>query len=131
MITKRLVAAAFAFSLGLMLGACTSFSGFVSDHWPHFAGGEPDGVPPRPGAPGYTQFIAHGQPGESGAPGAGNAQSAAPAAPAANAHQKTAGPTQSPAASGEPSADEEPPATAAPAVARPVNESGVVQGGLY
>jgi hypothetical protein len=48
-------------SMGLLLGSCSPFAGFVSDHWPHWAGGMPDGVPPRPGAPGYNDFIAHGQ----------------------------------------------------------------------
>jgi len=58
---KGLVAA-FAVSLGLVLGSCSPFAGTVADHWPHFAGGEPDGLPPRPGTPGYAAFIAHGQP---------------------------------------------------------------------
>jgi hypothetical protein len=44
--------------LGLNLASC---GGFVADHWPHWAGGLPDGVPPRAGAPGYAEFIAHGQ----------------------------------------------------------------------
>jgi hypothetical protein len=52
-----------ALSLGLTLGSCSSFSGYVADHWPRWAGGMPDDVPPRPGAPGYEEFIAHGQPG--------------------------------------------------------------------
>jgi len=43
------------------LASCSSFSGYVADHWPHWAGGMPADVPPRPGAPGYTDFIAHGQ----------------------------------------------------------------------
>jgi hypothetical protein len=54
----RLVKAAFVLGLGLNLTSC---GGFVADHWPHWAGGLPDGVPPRPGAPGYAEFIAHGQ----------------------------------------------------------------------
>jgi hypothetical protein len=48
--------------LGLMLGSCSSFSGYVADHWPRWAGGMPDDVPPRPGTPGYDEFVAHGQP---------------------------------------------------------------------
>ena len=50
-------------TLGLAAGlaSCSSFSGYVADHWPHWAGGMPADVPPRPGAPGYADFIAHGQ----------------------------------------------------------------------
>jgi hypothetical protein len=55
---KRLFKTAILFGLGLSLASCGSF---VADHWPHWAGGLPDGVPPRPGAPGYAEFIAHGQ----------------------------------------------------------------------
>jgi hypothetical protein len=47
------------FSVGL--GGCSSFSGFVADNWPHWAGGMPKDVPPRPGAPGYGEFVAHGK----------------------------------------------------------------------
>jgi hypothetical protein len=61
MIAKGLVAA-FVLCLGLALASCGSFSDLVADHWPHIAGGEPNGVPPRPGEPGYRRFIAHGQP---------------------------------------------------------------------
>ncbi len=50
-----------------LLGSCggaseSGVSGYVADHWPHWAGGMPADVPPRPGAPGYNEFIAHGQP---------------------------------------------------------------------
>jgi len=51
--------AALLFSLGL--AACSSFSNTVSDNWPTWAGGMPKDVPPRPGAPGYEEFIAHQQ----------------------------------------------------------------------
>jgi hypothetical protein len=61
MSSRRFVAAAFACGLGLLLGSCSSVSDAVSDYWPHFAGGEPAGIPPRPGTPGYAAFIAHGQ----------------------------------------------------------------------
>jgi hypothetical protein len=47
--------------LALALASCSSFSGYVSDHWPTWAGGMPKDVPPRPGQPGYDEFIAHGQ----------------------------------------------------------------------
>jgi hypothetical protein len=46
---------------GLMLASCSSFSGFVADNWPRWAGGMPADVPPRPGAPGYEEFIARQQ----------------------------------------------------------------------
>lgn len=55
---KRLVKAAIVLGLGLNLLSC---GGFVADHWPHWAGGMPDRVPPRPGTAGYAEFIAHGQ----------------------------------------------------------------------
>ena len=61
-IFKQSVAAALVLCLGLMLASCSSFAGLVADHWPHWAGGMPDNIPPRPGAPGYDEFIAHGQP---------------------------------------------------------------------
>jgi len=48
--------------LGLTLGSCAAVSDSIADHWPHWAGGLPSDVPPRPGAPGYDQFIAHQQP---------------------------------------------------------------------
>jgi hypothetical protein len=55
---KRLSKTAILLVLGFNLASCGSF---VADHWPHWAGGMPDDVPPRPGAPGYADFIAHGQ----------------------------------------------------------------------
>jgi len=61
-IVKSIVAPMAVLCLGLMLGSCSSFSGYVADHWPRWAGGMPDDVPPRPGAPGYEEFVAHGQP---------------------------------------------------------------------
>jgi hypothetical protein len=59
MIPKRLFKTAILLGLGLNLASC---GGFVADHWPHWAGGMPADVPPRPGAPGYADFIAHGKP---------------------------------------------------------------------
>lgn len=73
----RLVATALAFALGLPLGSCGSVSDFVADSWPHFAGGEPAGMPPRPGTPGYAAFIAHGQTPETASSSATNAPAAA------------------------------------------------------
>jgi hypothetical protein len=62
MTAKRRVGAAVAFCFALALGACSPFSGYLADRWPHWAGGEPTGLPPRPGTPGYAEFVAHGQP---------------------------------------------------------------------
>ena len=59
--TKRLFTLTAALCVCLTLGACGSFSGFVADTWPTWAGGMPKDVPPRPGAPGYEEFIAHQQ----------------------------------------------------------------------
>jgi hypothetical protein len=66
MIAKRCIAAAILVCLGPLLGSCgganeSGLSSYVADHWPHWAGGMPDDVPPRPGTPGYDEFIAHGQ----------------------------------------------------------------------
>ncbi len=133
---KGLSAAACALGLGLLLGSCSSFSDVVSDHWPHFAGGEPDGVPPRPGAPGYAQFIAHGQPTEATNSAAGNAQPVAAGAPSpviqqgppSDVRQAGSGPSAVPNAPTPGSAPQPPPAAAAPVGATNTN---VGQGGLY
>lgn len=136
MTLRRSVAVALACAAGLSLGSCTSFSGYVSDTWPHFAGGEPNDLPPRPGTPGYDQFISHGQAAQGAAPPA----STQPAA--ANAQPPVAGTTatvakQPPAAAAEtPSAFAEPPAAdtkppLAPAITRPADDPSAVQGGLY
>jgi hypothetical protein len=117
MAPKRLITAATLLGFGLNLASC---GGFVADHWPHWAGGMPADVPPRPGAPGYAEFVAHGQsqpdPKPEAAATAAAVQSGAPQAPAA-------------------------PASAAPApaaldrAAAPADEvshdSSVVKGGLY
>ncbi len=86
--------------LALLLASCGTFSGYVADHWPHWAGGMPDDVPPRPGAPGYEQFIAHKPEGKDApAPTAMpvSQQVVAPAQPAANAP-----PRENPAPSADP-----------------------------
>jgi hypothetical protein len=125
MIFKRFVAAALVFCLGFVLGSCSPFSGFVSDSWPHFAGGEPHDLPPRPGTPGYAAFIAHGQPSQNAAPAAadpqhpvtGDAQHPVTATSALGPDQGSAATNQKP-----PSAPGEKPA--AP-------DQNIVQGGLY
>ena len=77
MIIKRLGAVGALLCFAAMLGACSPFAGYMADHWPHWAGGLPPDAPPRPGAPGYDEFIAHGEtapnaqgPESGGAPGA-------------------------------------------------------------
>jgi hypothetical protein len=67
----------------LLLGSCGAVSGFTADHWPHWAGGMPEGIPPRPGTPGYDDYVAHRQAEtEAAKPAAASATANAPAAPA-------------------------------------------------
>jgi hypothetical protein len=78
----RFLAAAMVLGLGLALGSCGSF---VADHWPHWAGGLPNDAPPRPGAPGYEEFIAHRPANKDAAtPEVAAGQSNVPAAPPGN-----------------------------------------------
>jgi hypothetical protein len=94
----------------LCLGSCASISATVSDHWPTWAGGMPNDVPPRPGAPGYEEFLAHQQ-----------RQDAAAASSSADANTQATSVVASPnKTSGRP-----PPAN------QPPENSGAVQGGLY
>jgi len=128
---RRLVAAALAVGLGVLLGSCSSFSDFVSDRWPHFAGGEPGGVPPRPGTPGYAAFIAHGQP-----PEAANSNSPVSNGPAAAtgsaAYVARTPPGNAPGVSPAPDAASSAAARQAPpAVAPPASADKSVQSGLY
>ena len=110
--TRRLFALTAVCCLALPLASCGTFSGYVSDHWPHWAGGMPDDVPPRPGAPGYEEFIAHKPEGKDAAtPGA---------IPVA---QKVAGPAEPAAA---PAPRQNPPPTDPP-----TGDQNAGQGGLY
>ena len=61
MMIKRLSVALIGLGLSLLLGSCGAVSGFTADHWPHWAGGMPEGIPPRPGTPGYDDYVAHRQ----------------------------------------------------------------------
>lgn len=106
--------------LGVLLGACSSVSGFVSDHWPHWAGGMPDDVPPRPGAPGYDAFIAHAQANKDASVPAA-AVAPAPVAPVAAA---------APTAVVTPAAQTNVQETAASGD-RPGNGADAMRGGLY
>jgi hypothetical protein len=95
--------------LGPVLASCGGFGGVVADSIPHWAGGLPPDVPPRPGAPGYEQYIAHQ-----------NAAQAAKSAPAPATAEQTA-PAPPP-----------PPQTAPAPTAVEPNEQGAVRaGGLY
>ena len=42
---------------GFLLASCSSMSSFVADGLPEWAGGLPQGTPPRPGAPGYQAYL--------------------------------------------------------------------------
>jgi len=98
----------------------SQFADYVADHWPRWAGGMPDDVPPRPGTPGYDEFITHGQAKPA------SATAAAPGAKTAAAKAKTvARPAPAPAPSTESVAP------VAPADDQPAEDSSVVKGGLY
>ncbi len=114
--TRRLFAPTAACCLALLLASCGTFSGFVSDHWPHWAGGMPDDVPPRPGAPGYDEFIAHKQ-------DAKDAPAATPMPTPTPVAQQVTAPADPAAA---PVPRQNPPSAAAPSA-----DQNAGQGGLY
>jgi hypothetical protein len=122
MIARRFIAAAVLACLCPLLGACagateSGVSGYVADHWPHWAGGMPADVPPRPGAPGYDEFIAHG-----GADQAATNSTAPGAKPAAAATpQPVFQSVQAPAAAPQPRVPGDP----------VPEDAGAVKGGLY
>jgi hypothetical protein len=147
-IMRRLGAASVVLCLAAMLGACTPFAGYVADHVPHWAGGLPPDAPPRPGAPGYDDFVAHGQPQPQSAPAPASDASAGPAtgtvaAPgaAANAPQAKVPPSKGRNSNVQigrlqtaPASTRAEPETAAPAepVETPTaDDPSVVKGGLY
>ena len=112
----------------LALGGCSSFAGFVSDTWPTWAGGMPKDVPPRPGAPGYEEFISHQQrqdPAATTAPGAA-AQAGAPAPGAPG----TTGTTPASATAPNSAVNRAAPQQFPPAYARP-DDRATTRGGLY
>ncbi|HTZ37700.1 MAG TPA: hypothetical protein VMB84_16840 [Stellaceae bacterium] len=126
-VIKRFSALTAALLLSLALAACTGFANTVSDNWPTWAGGMPKDVPPRPGTPGYEEFIAHQQ------------SRAVTPTPSAEAAQATPGSAAAP----PPTGSAPPPAAAAPPAAanayapapptgygRP-DDRAVAQGGLY
>jgi len=127
---KRSIAAAVMLGIGAMLGSCAGatsedgFSAYVADHWPHWAGGLPSDVPPRPGSPGYNQFIAHGQADQDVRPPASTAN--ATAVPVTPVFQTA---PSAPAAAAEQVRPAAPSAQAPPQSA--TEDSNVVRGGLY
>src|SRR5271169_2436823 len=118
MIVKRIIAAAIVLCLGSVLGSCSPFSGYVADHWPHWAGGMPDDVPPRPGAPGYDEFIAHGQTDQDATKSAATGEKPAAAEKSAAGAVKT-------------SVQPAPAAQAMPSDSTSPENPSVVKGGLY
>jgi hypothetical protein len=130
MIDKQLFTAAIVLSLGLGLANC---GGYFADHWPHWAGGLPADAPPRPGSPGYAEFIAHGQAAEDPAnaaaaqpPTVGAVQTSVPASV-----QKPLAPPATPAASAASAAPAAQARGAPPAGARLEDPSVLKGGGLY
>ena len=122
---RLLVAPVIALCAVLTLCGCSSFSSYVADRWPTWAGGMPADVPPRPGAPGYQEFISHQE--------AKDEAAAATAAAAANAKPGAAPAITTvpvpPAATGTVSTGN---AQLMPSSAvQRVNDQAAVQGGLY
>lgn len=121
------VAPASALCAYLALCGCSSFSSYVSDRWPTWAGGMPADVPPRPGAPGYEEFISH--------QGAKDEAAAATAAAAANAKPGAAPAITTvpvvPATTSAVTTDTAPRSAAPPPAAQRINDQAAVQGGLY
>ena len=114
-------------ALGACLCGCSPFAGYVADHWPHWAGGMPADVPPRPGAPGYDDFISHG-----------GAQPAKPATDKTDATSATTPAATTPAAPVAAAAPRPTPVVSAPAAApepaspgEPADDRSAVRGGLY
>jgi hypothetical protein len=127
------VGPAMAVCVGLVLSACSPFSGYVADNWPHWAGGEPTGLPPRPGSPGYADYIAHGQPVPNPDAASGVAQSPAAAETTQTVSQTPSGPVRKTSIFGGPQvAAPKPNVQSPPPPAEGATDDGsVVRGGLY
>jgi hypothetical protein len=137
-IVRRSIAAAVMLCVGALLASCAGtsnedpLSAFVADHWPHWAGGMPSDVPPRPGAPGYNRFIAHGQADQDVPPANGAAAPAAPVTPVfQTAPSGPAASAPAPAASAEPVSPPQQSSSIQPSPQSPAEDSNVVRGGLY
>jgi hypothetical protein len=136
-LTQRFSALAAASLVCLGLAACSSLSTTVTDNWPTWAGGMPKDVPPRPGAPGYDEFIAHQQSRAASAPTASTETAPpAPGAPVTAMPTGTVTPPGAPQATA-PQAMAPPPAAANAYAPAPPARNGqpddraVAQGGLY
>jgi len=141
MTVKRFITAIGALGLVLSLASCggaseSGFSAYVADHWPHWAGGMPNDVPPRPGSPGYDEFIAHGLANQDATkpPATGATATTTPVtpvfktvspAPAAATVQATSAVEAAPETQVEPAPDAE----TAPQPSS--DDKSVVKGGLY
>jgi hypothetical protein len=111
MTLRRLALLVMVANCGFALASCSGVSGYVSDRYPHWAGGEPHDVPPRPGAPGYDDFISHkGADSETARQDYANTKAARQANPQGGPQPSTA-----------------PAASAAP----PADDDAVARGGLY
>jgi len=141
--TRRRWALTALLGVCLALGGCSSFAGFVSDAWPTWAGGMPKDVPPRPGAPGYEEFISHQQrqdPAAAGAAAPGAAAQAGAPAPGAPGTTGTT-PTAATAAAAATTATVQPMTASRPASApntrslppayAPADDRSATKGGLY
>ena len=128
MTAKHYFGAVLTLSFGLALGACSPFSNYVADRWPHWAGGEPTGLPPRPGSPGYAEYVAHGQPIQNQETASGAAQSPPAVETTQTVSQPPAGPAQKTSIFGGPQVAAPRPNVQSPPAA---NDASVLSGGLY
>jgi hypothetical protein len=124
MIVKRLISAVVLVCSAGLLGSCggateSGVSGYVADHWPHWAGGMPADAPPRPGAPGYDEVIAHGQAGQAATNAAAPGVKPAATATVQPVFQSVQAPAPAPALAARPLSDPAP------------EDTSVVKGGLY
>jgi hypothetical protein len=138
MILKRYIALAILFGLGPALGSCGgassgSFTGYVADHWPRWAGGMPDDVPPRPGAPGYNEFISHDGADQDATKSIAGSGTPAPefVATGTSATGKKAATTAAKPIVQPASAPQVLPPQVPPPEDQPSQDSSVVKGGLY
>jgi hypothetical protein len=123
---KRCTAALFVCAVALTLSACGA--NYVADYWPHFAGGEPNDVPPRPGSPGYRKYIEHGQPpdGQSAPVESAQQPAAGGVTPQFSARQSGGGAQPAPAGTTAAAPARQPASATAPS-----GNQNVGQGGLY
>jgi hypothetical protein len=133
MTAKQRVGAAIALGFGLVLNGCSPFSGYVADSWPHWAGGEPTGLPPRLGSPGYADYIAHGQAVQNPqSPGGGPQSQPAAVETTQTVNPPPAGAVQKTSIFGGPQVAAPAPSAQSPSPADGTSDdAGVVRGGIY